>query len=348
MPQNVGMRVFTILPQDDLGKVAATAGDAEAAGYDGVATMENKHDPFLPLAVAAPVTQRIELATSIAIAFARSPMVAANIGWDLQRASGGRFNLGLGSQIRPHNERRFSVAWSAPAPRLREYVNALRAIWRCWRDGTKLDFRGEHYTFTLMTPAFTPPPIDTPPPVVTLAAVGPAMLRLAGEAYDGVRLHPFCTRLYLENVVLPEVQTGLARGKRGRTQFEISGGGFIATGADDAAVAQMVEQVRTRIGFYGSTPAYWPVLAEHGFEDLGQKLNALSKQGRWDDMTREVSDDLLHLMTAVGRYDQLSSAIQARFEGLSDSVTLASDPTLPPNLIQDIQRIPRRFKAFAA
>ncbi len=348
MPQNPGMRVFTILPQHDLGEVAAAARAAEAAGYDGVATMENKHDPFLPLAVAAPVTQRIELATSIAIAFARSPMVAANIGWDLQRASRGRFNLGLGSQIRPHNERRFSVPWSAPAPRLREYVNALRAIWRCWRDGSKLDFHGEHYTFTLMTPAFTPPPIETPPPVVTLAAVGPAMLRLAGEAYDGVRLHPFCTRRYLENVVLPEVHTGLTRSGRDRAQFEVSGGGFIATGADNAAVAQMVEQVRARIGFYGSTPAYWPVLAEHGYQELGQKLNALSKQGRWDDMTREVDDDLLHLMTAVGRYDQLKPAIEARFAGLSDSVTLAPDPALPPELIQDLQRIARAFTAFAA
>jgi probable F420-dependent oxidoreductase len=331
------MRVVTTLPQQDLRLVPEAARAAEQAGFDGLISMENQHDPFLPLAVAATVTERVQLATSIAISFARSPMVAANVGWDLQKASTGRFSLGLGSQIRPHNERRFSVPWSPPAPRMREYVQAIRAIWRCWGEGEKLDFRGEHYTFTLMTPAFTPPPLDTPPPVITIAAVGSAMLRVAGEVCDGVRLHPFNTRRYSEKVIGPRLQAGFDLCGRRREDFEISGGGFVATGASDDEVAAMVETVRKRIGFYASTPAYWPVLEQHDLEDLGKELNALSKQGRWDDMTAAVSDDLLHLMCAVGRHDQLAAALAERFAGVTDVITVATP--LPPDLIQDIQRL---------
>ncbi len=225
------MRVLTPLPQDDLVDVPAAARAAEAAGYDGVVTMENRNEPFLALGVAAVATSRVELHTGIAIAFARSPMAVANAAWDLQTASRGRFVLGLGSQIRAHNENRFSVPWSAPAPRLREYVEALRAIWRAWQTGAKLDYRGQHYHFTLMTPNFTPRSTGQPMVPVTIAAVGPAMLRLAGEVCDGVRLHPFCTRRYVDEVVLPQLQAGMARSGRSREHFEISGGGFVATGA---------------------------------------------------------------------------------------------------------------------
>lgn len=337
------MRIVTTLPQDDLGKVPEAARRAEADGYDGLVTLENRHDPFLPLAVAATVTDRVELATGIAIAFARSPMVVANLGWDLQRASGGRVSIGLGSQIRPHNEKRFSVPWSPPAPRLKEYVEALRAIWRCWAEGGRLDYRGRHYTFTLMTPNFVPEPLAGPPPRITLAAVGPAMLKVAGEVADGVRLHPFCTRAYVDEVVIPRLETGLAARGRTRADFEINGGGFIATGADDAAVAKMVEWVRMRIGFYGSTPAYWPVLEKHGLGDLGRKLNALSKEGRWADMTAEIPDDLVHLMCAVGRHDEIAGAIERRFRGVADTVSASASSELPsglpPDVIQDIARI---------
>src|SRR6516225_12372223 len=299
------MRVFTTLPQEDLRKVAAAARDVEADGYDGVASMENRHDPFLALAIAGTATERIELHTSIAIAFARSPMAVANVGWDLAGATGGRFVVGLGSQVRAHNERRFSVPWTPPAPRMREYVQALRAIWRSWKTGERLNYEGRHYRFTLMTPGFTPEPIEAPAPAVTIAAVGPAMLKVAAEECDGVKLHGFCTRNYIEAAVMPRLTEGLAKAERRRGNFEISGGGFLATGPDDATVARAFEWVRERVAFYGSTQAYWPVLALHGLEELGQKLSAMTRQGRWGEIAKEIPDDVVHLFAAVGRYDQI-------------------------------------------
>ncbi|HEX6209407.1 MAG TPA: TIGR03617 family F420-dependent LLM class oxidoreductase [Methylomirabilota bacterium] len=346
------MRVFATLPQDDLNDVPAAARAAEAAGYDGLVTMENRNEPFLALGVAAVATTRIGLATGIAIAFSRSPMPVANASWDLQVASRGRFVLGLGSQVRAHNEHRFSVPWSPPAPRLREYVEALRAIWRCWEKGEKLAYQGRHYRFTLMTPNFTPISTHQPIVPVTLAAVGPAMLRAAGEVADGVRLHPFCTRRYLDAVVMRELRAGFMRSGRVREQFEISGGGFIATGADEAAVAKMVAWVRSRIAFYGSTPAYWPVLEAHGLGELGRKLNVMSKAGQWDAMAGEISDDVLRLFTAIGTHRELAGAVAARFGGVADTIALSGGygvkQDIPPDLIQDLQRIPAAFCGFPA
>ncbi|MEJ2087525.1 MAG: TIGR03617 family F420-dependent LLM class oxidoreductase [Gammaproteobacteria bacterium] len=345
------MRLVTGVPNVDLNDVAASAKRSEAAGYDVVTTQENRHDPFLPLAVAAVSTERIELATGISIAFARSPMVFANLGWDLQKASKGRFVLGLGSQVKGHNERRFSVPWSAPAPRMRECVQAIRAIWDCWGKGEKLDYQGEHYRFSLMTPNFTPEPLDGPPPAITIAAVGPAMMRAAGEVCDGARLHGFCTRRYLEKVALPRLEGAMAKVGRSRASFEFSGGGFVATGATDEAVARAFEWVRMRVGFYGSTRAYWSVFAEHGLEDLGEKLNHMSKAGQRDAMTKEVSDDVVHLFAAVGRHDELKTAVEARFGGLVDTVgtgTPVDDPGgLPRDLIQDLQAIDTPFAGFS-
>jgi probable F420-dependent oxidoreductase len=345
------MRVFTTLPQENLRNVAAAAREIEADGYDGVAAMENRHDPFLALAIAGTATERIELHTSVAIAFARSPMAVANVGWDLSGATGGRFVVGLGPQVRAHNERRFSVPWTPPAPRMREYVQALRAIWRCWKTGERLNYEGRHYRFTLMTPGFTPEPIDAPPPAVMVAAVGPAMLKLAGEECDGVKLHGFCTRRYVEEAVIPRLVEGLAKAGRRRENFEISGGGFLATGPDDATVARAFEWVRERVAFYGSTPAYWPVFELHGLEDLGQKLHAMTRQGRWSEMAAEVPDDVVHLFAAVGRYDQIVGAITERFEGLTDAlnarVNTALPGRLPPGLIEDVRRIPHAFTGFA-
>ena len=345
------MRILATLPQDDLNDVPAAARAAEAAGYDGVVTMENRNEPFLALGVAAVSTRRIGLATGIAIAFSRSPMAVANASWDLQVASRGRFVLGLGSQVRAHNEHRFSVPWSPPAPRLREYVDALRAIWRCWETGEKLAYQGRHYRFTLMTPNFRPTSTHQPMVPVTLAAVGPAMLRTAGEVADGVRLHPFCTRRYLDEIVMRELRAGLGRSGRVRERFEVSGGGFIATGADAAAVAKMVEWVRYRIAFYGSTPAYWPVLEVHGLGELGRKLNVMSKAGRWDAMAREISDDVVRLFTAIGTHRELAAAVAERFGGAADTVALSGgygvQQDIPPDLVQDLQRIPTAFTGFA-
>src|SRR6202022_384034 len=299
------MRVFGTLPQDDLRQVRAMARAIEAEGYDGVVAMENKHDPFLALSVAGTATERIELHTGVAIAFARTPMAVANVGWDLAGAPGGRFVVGLGSQVRAHNERRFSVPWTPPAPRMREYVQVLRAIWHCWKTGERPGYEGQHYRFTLMTPNFAPEPIDAPPPAVMIAAVGPAMLKVAAEECDGVKLHGFCTRKYLTDEIMPRSATGLARAGRGRAQYEISGGGFLATGPDDEAVARRFEWVRQRVAFYGSTPAYYPVLAVHGLEDLGHKLNALARQGRGNEMAKGGPEDVAHLFAAVGRPDQI-------------------------------------------
>jgi len=344
------MRILTTLPQDDLTAVPAEARAAEEAGYDGVVTSENRHDPFLSLGIAAVNTSRMALCTGIAIAFSRSPMPVANASWDLQAASRGRFVLGLGTQIRAHNENRFSVPWSAPAPRMREYVEALRAIWRCWEKGEKLAYHGQHYKFTLMTPNFTPESHGQPMVPVTIAAVGPVMLRLAGEACDGVRLHGFCTRRYLDDVVLQELRAGWARSGRPRARFEIAGGGFIATGPDEESVAKMFEWVRTRVAFYGSTPAYWPVLEVHGLHDLGRKLNVMSKTGQWDQMSAEISDDIVRLFAVVGTHRELAGEIEKRFAGVTDAVTLSGGygvhQHIPPDLIQDIRRIPSPFTGF--
>jgi probable F420-dependent oxidoreductase len=234
---------------------------------------------------------------------------------------------------------------------MREYVQALRAIWRCWRTGEKLAYEGRHYRFSLMTPNFTPEPIDAPPPAVMIAAVGPAMLRVAGEECDGAKLHGFCTRRYLEQAVMPRLAAGLANSGRRRENFEISGGGFLATGPDDASVAQMFEWVRQRVAFYGSTPAYYPVLAAHGLEDLGHKLNALVRQGRWNDMAAQVSDDVVHLFAAVGRWDEIAGAIERRFGGIVDAINARANPAtpaLPRELIADIRRLPRGFAGFLA
>lgn len=337
------MKVFTTLPHDDLAAVPDTVRKLEADGYDGVAVAENRHDPFLSLAVAAVNSTRIELATGVAIAFPRSPMVMANLGWDMQRASNGRFELGLGSQVRGHITRRFSTEWTAPAPRLVEYVSAVRAIWDCWATGAELNFEGEHYNFSLMTPNFTPAPLDGPPPPITLAAVGPGMLRAAGRVADGVRLHGFCTRDYLEASVLPQLDKGLAQAGRTREGFSVAGGGFVCSGPDDESVARAVDWVRYRIGFYGSTKAYWPVLEQHDLLGLGEQLNHLSKNDGWDKMAALVDDDTVRLFAAVGRHDEIVAAVDERFGGISDAIGAGASPDdpadLPPDVIQEIHAL---------
>ncbi len=345
------MRVYTVVSQQSLRHAAPGAIAAENEGYDGLMTMENAHDPFMPLAVAAVNTERITLMTAIAIAFPRSPMVVANTAWDLHEASHGRFVLGIGPQVKGHNERRFSVPWSPPAPRLQEYVEALRAIWRCWSTGEKLDYRGEHYQFTLMTPRFTPAHTGLPMVPITISAVGPAMLRLSGRVCDGVQLHPFCTRRYIDEVCRPRIEQGLAQSGRERQHFNIIGGGFVATGPDEETVAKSMDEVRQRLGFYGSTRAYWPVFERHGLDDLGQKLNRMAREGQWEAMTNEVSDDVVRLFAAVGTHEHIAKEIDARFSGVVDSLYTgllpSGDSGLPPDLIQDIQRLPMTFEGYA-
>jgi probable F420-dependent oxidoreductase len=344
------MRVETTVPLDNWRKVAEVTQRAEAAGFDGIMSAEIANDPFIPLAFAALASERIQIGTAIAVAFPRSPMVVANTCWDLQTQSNGRFVLGLGTQVKGHNERRFSVPWSPPVPRIREYIESLRAIWRTWQTGAPLAYKGKHYRFTLMTPEFSPPKNDLPPVPVTIAAVGPAMLKLAGRVCDGVRLHGFATRKYLEQVAIPQVMEGLEESKRDRKTFEFWGGGFIATGADEAGVQKAIDEVRYRVAFYGSTRSYHGVFALHGWDDLGMKLHEMSKQGRWKEMAAEVSDDVVRTFAACGTYGEITKAIEARFGGLADSIALgfpgSTNAGLVKELVADVKRIPASFQGY--
>jgi len=335
---------------NDWRQVGAAAVTAEKRGFDGLVSFEITNDPFIPLAFAAVAAERIRLGTAIAVCFPRSPMITAGLAWDLHVQSGGRFTLGLGTQVKGHNERRFSTPWGPPLPRLREYIGSLRAIWRCWELGEKLDYQGEHYRFTLMTPEFAPPRSGLGPIPISIAAVRPAMMKLAGRVCDGVRLHGFATRKYLEEVALPQIRVGLERAGRPRSQFEMWGGGFIATGADEGAVAKQVEAIRYRIAFYGSTRSYHPVLEAHGWEDLGMELHRMSKEGQWNKMAARVPDDVVREFTAIGTYENLAGVISERFGGIADSITLDFPRDTPDGfareLVQDLRAIPSTFEGF--
>src|SRR5689334_22471574 len=344
------MRVFTRLPMHDWTATQRAARDAEATGYDAVMSVELGHDVFATLTVATMATERIELTPSIAVAFPRSPTVMASQAWDLHANSRGRFVLGLGSQVKGHNERRFGIAWTAPAPRLRDYVRALRAVWQCWETRGKLDFHSEHYRLTLMTPDFSPEPTGLPMVPVTIAAVGEAMLRVAGEVCDGVRLHPLCSRRYLEEVALPRLEEGMRRSGRRRANFDVFGGGFVVTGGDTKTVSDGMEWARKRIALYASTRTYAPILALHGLEELGAKLHAMSVAGRWNDMPAEITDDVVRVFAACGTYVEIAAAIEARYGGLADAIELnfpaGTTAGLQRELLAEIRRIPHHFEGF--
>jgi len=344
------MRVSMSLPVDDWAACGPAARQAEEDGFDIVTSNELRHDPFMPLAFAALATERVQIVTSVAIAFPRSPMVVANQTWDLHRHSKGRFVVGLGSQVKAHNERRFSVPWIAPAARLGEYVESLRAIFRCWEYGEKLNYRGKYYNFTLMTPEFSPGPQHLPLPAVAMAAVGPLMLKTAARVSDSVRLHSFATRKYLEEVVRPLLAEQLTASGKSFAQCEITGGGFVATGPNEAAVRDAAEKVRYRVAFYGSTPAYRPVFDLHGLSDLGVRLTEMSKQGQWNQMAAQISDDVLDLFVARATYEGLPEAIEKRFGGIADSVSIDFAPGTSAAIrratIEAIKRIPSGFTGF--
>jgi probable F420-dependent oxidoreductase len=346
------MRVSMGLPVRDWSACAKAARQAEEDGVDVITSNELRHDPFTPLAFAALATERVTLVPSVAIAFPRSPMVVANHAWDLQRHSKGRFVVGLGSQVRAHNERRFSVPWIAPAARLGEYVEALRAIFRCWEFGEKLNYQGKYYQFSLMTPEFSPGPQKLPLPPIAMAAVGPLMLKTAARVADSVRLHSFATKQYVNEVVRPLLATELAAHGKSSARFEVTGGGFIATGPDEKTVRQAAEKVRYRVAFYGSTPAYRGVFDLHGIGDLGVKLNAMSRQGQWNEMAREVSDDVLDLFVAQAPYEGLAEAVEKRFGGIVDSVGVDFVDGTPASVrretIAALKKIPSAFAGFAA
>ncbi len=298
--------------------VVKSARLAEQVGYDGIWSAETSHDPFLPLALAAQATDRIKLGTGIAVAFARNPMTLAMVANDLQTLSRGRFMLGLGSQIRPHIEKRFSMPWSHPAPRMRELIRAIRAIWASWSDGTRLAFRGQFYRHTLMNPMFDPGPNPFGNPLIFLAAVGELMTEVAGEVADGLLAHGFTTERYLRQVTVPALGRGLAASGRTRADVQISYPGMVVTGADDAGFEKATRSVKAQLAFYGSTPAYRPVLALHGWGDLQTELNTLSKRGAWDEMAGLIDDEMLNTFAVVGALEDIAGMVLRRFEGVVD------------------------------
>ena len=304
----------------DLSGVPKRAKALEDLGVDGIMSAEVSNDPFLPLALAAEHTQRVRLQTSIAVAFARNPMLLAQMGHDLNAFSKGRFTLGLGSQIKPHITKRFSMPWSKPAARMREMILAMRAIWDCWYEDQPLDFRGEFYTHTLMTPMFTPPNRDFGAPAVWLAGVGPLMTEVAGEVADGLIAHAFTTPRYIEEVTLPALQKGLEKGGRSRQDFEIVCPIFTVSGANEEQMAANRVAITRQIAFYGSTPAYRPVLELHGWGDLQSELNRLSKMGKWEEMGTLITDDVLSEFAVVGTPDEVVEGLRSRYPSVDRTI----------------------------
>ncbi len=328
----------------DLRTLPEYARKVEALGYECLWSAETQHDPFLPLAVAATVTTRIKLGTSIAVAFPRSPMVLAHIAWDLARASEGRFILGLGSQVKGHNERRFSVKWEPPAPRMREVVEALRAIWDCWQNGTKLAFKGQHYRFDLMTPFFNPGPIPHPAIPVYVAGVNQAMCRVAGEVADGLHVHPFNSPKYLREYVRPAVEEGLRRAGRTGAPFAYVTSSFVVLGDTEEERAVARESVKQQIAFYGSTRTYEPVLAVHGWQDLTPALHRKSVEGDWKGMASLITDEMVETYAVTGTYADIASKLKERYAGLLDSTALYQ----PHQPSIDDPRLPRLVKELNA
>ncbi len=331
----------------ELARAGEGAAELERAGYSGGWTAETSHDPFLPLVLAAEHTTTLELGTSIAVAFARNPMTLANVGWDLQSYSRGRFVLGLGSQIKPHITKRFSMEWSHPAARMRELILAIRAIWDTWRNGVPLAFRGEFYRHTLMTPFFTPPATDLDglaDPRIFLAGVGELMTEVAGEVADGFICHGFTTERYLREVTLPALARGRAAAGKTMDGFEVVGPSFIVTGNNAAELQAASVGTRQQIAFYGSTPAYRGVLELHGWGDLPAELNRMSKQGRWAEMGTLITDEMLHAFAVVGEPEDIAAQLLARYGDVIQRVTFyapyRSDPQRWRRIFADLQAAP--------
>jgi probable F420-dependent oxidoreductase len=319
-----------------LANIAKAASTLERRGYDCCWTAEINHDPFLPLVLAAEHTTRIELGTSIAVAFARNPMTVANVGWDLQAYSQGRFLLGLGSQVQAHIEKRFSMPWSQPVRRMREFVLALHEIWSCWRDGTKLGFEGDFYTHKLMTPMFTPEPQPYAFPKIFVAAVGEVMTEMCGEVADGMLAHAFTTKRYFEEVTTPALLRGMKRSGRERSEFQLSAPIFVVTGNDESELAAGAVGTRKQIAFYGSTPAYRKVLELHGWGELHTELHRLSRAGEWDVMGSLIDDEILETFAVVAPLDEVADKIRDRCDGVIDRVLVGFPSSVPEDTVSAV------------
>ena len=309
------MKIDVAIAAPTLRSVPLLASSAEETGFDGLWTSETQHDPFLPLALVAEHTSRIEFGTAIAVAFARSPTTLAHIAWDLARASRGRFILGLGTQVKAHIERRFAMPWEAPAPKLREMILAIRAVWDAWQGDGKINFRGEFFKITLMTPFFNPGPIEHPTIPIYIAGVNEHLCRVAGELCQGFHAHPFHTAEYLRQIVLPNLALGAEKGHRTRADVQLTSSVFIATNAKER------EQVRQQISFYASTPTYKAVLDAHGWGDLSKTLGELAVRGKWNEMPALISDELLNAVAIVAPAEEIPARVKERYAGLLDRIT---------------------------
>lgn len=316
----------------------------EAMGFDGIFTLETSVDPFFNLLLAAEHTSRIELITGVAIAFGRSPMTVAMQAWNLQAYSRGRFILGIGSQVRAHIEKRFSMPWHGPARQMRDYVLAVRAIWNSWQTGGKLDYRGTFYTHTVTNPVFTPPPLECAMPKIYVGGLGPRMVEVAGEVADGLFGHPFITPKFTQEVQLPALLAGLAKSGRTLDDFDMPGMVLTVTGRTDAEMALARSAARRLLAFYGSTPPYYGVLDLHGWSGVGPALNAMTKQGRWAEMPDLITDAMMDAFCVIGAPDEIPDRIAERCTGLVDRLTLyAPYPAAPEmwaDVVTGIKRLP--------
>lgn len=321
------MKVDAHITYSSLREVPELVRAAEDLGVDGIWFSEAAHDPFLPAVLASEHTRAVTIGTSIAIAFTRSPTLLAYLAWDLAAASGGRFVLGLGTQVKAHIVRRFGMSWDPPAPRLRETVEAIRTVWQTWRTGAPLRFRGRFHRLSLMTPFFSPPSLDTQIPILT-AGVNAPLCRVSGEVADGFVVHPFHTRSYLKEVILPAIRRGRSRTGRDGNAFTVAATAFAATGDTDAQLTRARAEARRAIAFYASTPSYRGVLAHHGWSEIGERLSALAARGEWDAMAGEVSDEMLDEIVVQARTEEAGAKIVERYHGLVDRIGLYERFTL--------------------
>jgi probable F420-dependent oxidoreductase len=330
------MHVSMTVPTEDLRQARTVYRELEEIGYDRAFSFEAKHDPFIPLAVAAEHTERIALGTAIAIAFARTPMTLANVAWDLQTVTGGRFVLGLGSQIRPHIEQRFSMPWGNPVARMDELVRGIRAIWEAWETGGRLSFEGDYYTHTRMIPAFSPGPNPFGPPPIFTAGFGPQMTEVAGRVADGFLVHPVNSRRSLQELTLPALARGAAEAGRSVDDIEVVCVTIVVTGRTEGELARSREAVREQLAFYGTTPAYLPVFELHGYGDLHPELQALARQDRWKEMAGLIDDDLIETIAVVGEPHEVADRIRTRLDGISGSVSLVNNRAPDPRHFAEV------------
>jgi probable F420-dependent oxidoreductase len=312
------MKIDTGLVTADLREVPRLAAHAEQLGFEGLWTAEAGHDPYLPCAVAASATERAIIGTNIAVAFPRSPLVHAQVAWDLQVASRGRFVLGLGTQVKGHNERRYSVRWDQPGPRMREMIQLIRHIWDVWQHGTRPNFQGKFYQLSLMTPFFSPPPMEWPKIPIYIAGVNPYMCKLAGELADGFHVHPFHSVKYLRETVLPNIEAGLAKTGRSRGDIALATTGFVIGGANREEIERAKGAVRQQLAFYASTRTYQTVLDSHGWGETSQKLNERAAKGDWTGMADLITDEMLEVYAVEGTWDQVPALLRKKYEGIID------------------------------